>query len=268
MIGSRFIAMTGSEFAFIEAGQFTMGSNQAPHPEDGEEPAREVFVDAFRIATAALSVREFAQFIAATAYITAAERMGSSHVFFAHLTNPDEYDMPLADAPWWRDVPGACWHRPNGRDEALADHPVVHVSHEDALAYCAWRGVRLPTEAEWERAAQGGEDLRLNIWSGRFPDAPMGTPGTCAVRDGKPNENGLYHSCGNVWEWTADGFGRLHSPRPARNPGGNLRASNKVVKGGSYLCAPSYCARFHPSSRRPEAPNATTGHVGFRVAAL
>ncbi|MFK7754727.1 MAG: formylglycine-generating enzyme family protein [Sedimentitalea sp.] len=94
----------------------------------------------------------------------------------------------------------------------------------------------------------------------------MAPPGPRAVDDATPNANGLYHACGNVWEWTADGFGRLHSPRDARNPSGNLGAHDKVVKGGSYLCAPSYCARFRPSSRRPETQNATTGHLGFRVA--
>lgn len=243
-----------------------MGADDARHPEDGEGPIRCVHLRQFQIASCAVSNAQFAQFIRATGVVTTAEHRGSSHVFYAHLVDPRDHPIPLAEAPWWRDVRGACWRKPNGTDDARPDLPVTHVSFADAQAYCAWRGVRLPTEAEWERAAKGGDSGDTNIWKGSFPDAPIATPGPRAVNSGVPNAHGLFHSCGNVWEWTADGFGRLHSPRPARNPSGHLGALAKVVKGGSYLCCPSYCARFRPSARRPEHPAATTGHLGFRVA--
>lgn len=245
-----------------------MGATDAPHPEDGEGPVRSVRLSPFAIAAHAVSNAQFAEFVNATGHVTTAEIRGRSHVFYLHLDQPERYPVPLADAPWWRDVPGASWRVPHGAGSAVPDHPVVHVSHADALAYCAWKGVRLPTEAEWECAAQGGDTGPINIWAGEFPNAPAGEVRLHPVASGLPNAQGLYHTCGNVWEWTADGFGRLHSPRQVHNPSGNLGASRKVVKGGSYLCAPSYCARFRPSSRRPEHPNATTGHLGFRVAEL
>jgi len=257
-----------TDFAFIPAGTFMMGADPAPHPEDGEGPVRRVILDAYAIAAHAVSNAQFEAFVRATGYVTRAEARGRSHVFHLHLEEPQRHPAPLADAPWWRDVTGACWRRPDGTRAAEPTHPVVHVSHADAIAYCAWKGARLPTEAEWERAAQHGDEGAINIWKGRFPDAPTGPVGLRPVSSGDPNRHGLYHACGNVWEWTADGFGRLHSPRAAQNPTGSLGASRKVVKGGSYLCAPSYCARFRPSSRRPEHPDATTDHLGFRVAEL
>ena len=266
MIGTRSIPMTTPDFLRIEAGAFRMGAENAPHPEDGEGPARSVHLDTFLIAAHAVSNTQFSTFIEATGYVTTAEAQGWSHVFFLHLSEPDKHSGPLAEAPWWRKVTGANWRAPNAERDALPDHPVVHVSYEDARAYCDWTGMRLPTEAEWERGAQSSNDGPINIWRGDFPNAPTGTPGTVAVQDGVPNPQGLVHACGNTWEWTADGFGRLHSPRDTRNPGGNLASNSKVVKGGSYLCAPSYCARFYPSSRRAEHPEATADHLGFRVA--
>lgn len=243
-----------------------MGTAQSPHAEDGEGPERTVHLDRFQISACAISTAQFAEFVRATGYVTTAELRGASHVFHLHLTNPDDHPAPLIDAPWWRDVEGANWRVPNGSAGASPDYPVVHLSYADALAYCAWSDTYLPTEAQWERAAQGSNTGAINIWQGDFPSAPIAHPSPKAVDDAHPNANGLFHACGNVWEWTADGFGRLHSPRDARNPSGHLGAQTKVVKGGSYLCAPSYCARFYPSSRRPEHPDATTDHLGFRVA--
>lgn len=245
-----------------------MGADDAPHLEDGEGPVRSVRLTAFAIAAHAVSNAQFAEFVQATGYVTTAERRGRSHVFYLHLDQPEMHPSPLADAPWWRNVSSASWRHPHGAEPAVPEHPVVHVSYADALAYCSWAGARLPSEAEWECAAQGGDAGPINIWKGGFPDTPAGKVSLHPVASGLPNLHGLYHTCGNVWEWTEDGFGRLHSPRPVQNPCGNLGAVRKVVKGGSYLCAPSYCARFRPSSRRSEHPNATTDHLGFRVAAL
>lgn len=241
-----------------------MGSDTAPHPEDGEGPAREVFVSQFQMATTAVANRDFQAFVDSTGYVTTAEQVGFSLVFMRQLDDPDRFSIVDPVVPWWRIVPGANWRQPgSGRaDPAL---PVVHVSHEDVLAYCEWSETRLPTEAEWERAAEPA----LNdpqIWQGRFPDAPVGRVGPVAVDDSSPNPLGLHHMCGNTWEWTADRFARLHGTRKAHDPKGPLNGSARVVKGGSFLCDPSYCARFARSSRRGEHPLTTTGHTGFRVA--
>ena len=259
------MAMMSADFVAIPGGAFVMGAADGPHPEDGEGPARPVEIAPYAIAACAVSNAQFARFVRATGYVTTAEARGASHVFFAHLARPDTHPAPLPEAPWWRDVTGAQWRYPDGSTPAEPDHPVTHVSCADALAYCTWSGTRLPTEAEWECAAAGSAADQVNIWRGDFPANPVAPPGLWAVGSGVPNGNGLHHACGNVWEWTSDGFGRLHSPRLARNPTGNLAARSRVVKGGSYLCSPSYCARFRPSSRRPELPEATTGHLGFRV---
>lgn len=244
-----------------------MGSDCAAHPEDGVAPARPVRLAAFGIARAAVSTAEFAAFVAATGYRTLAEDRGCSQVFQGQLADPSAYPAASAELPWWRRVAAACWRRPDGVTPAPDDMPVVHVGLPDAIAYCRWAGARLPTEAEWERAAGGQGEVRPHIWRGRFPDAPEGVPGPRAVLDAVPNALGLYHACGNVWEWTADRFTRLHSPRLQENPRGPLNGADFVVKGGSFLCAPSYCARYHPWSRRAETPMATTSHLGFRVVA-
>lgn len=243
-----------------------MGAADGPHPEDGEGPCREIALDAYSIARTAVSNEDFAAFVAATGYRSVAEIAGGSHVFVGQLADPDAHPVVAPATPWWRWVAGACWHRPDGLSPAAPDMPVVHVSFADALAYCAWMGGRLPTEAEWEHAAGTQAGLQPHIWQGEFPDRPKSPPGPKPVADARPNEFGLYHACGNVWEWTADRFARLHSPRPDRNPKGPLNGEARVVKGGSFLCAPSYCARFRPSSRRGETPDATTSHLGFRVA--
>ena len=277
-------------FARLPGGWFQMGADDAPHPEDGEGPARQVFVDPFEIAQTAVTQQDFAAFVRQTGYRTVAERAGGSFVFFA-LAGSATPAQSVQQAPWWRMVDGASWRCPNGpshpttaRAPAQPDHPVTHIAHEDALAFCHWAGVRLPHEAEWEFAARGGLDAqpfpwgetltpegahRCNIWQGRFPDhntAEDGFSGTAPVTSFAPNGFGLFNMTGNVWEWTADRFTNLHSPRPVRNPRGPLSGATWVAKGGSYLCHASYCARYRTSSRQPLAPDTTTGNLGFRVA--
>ena len=197
---------------------------------------------------------------------------------------------------WWEYVPGAFWKKPggpgttiNGRDR----HPVVQVTYEDAEAYAAWAGKSLPTEAEWEYAARGGLDgarfawgdeevpngtRMANTWQGDFPwhnSKEDGFEGTSPVKSFAPNGHGLYDMCGNVWEWTTDFFTMRHSdeverpccvPRNPRVSSPQLEEAipRRVIKGGSHLCAPSYCLRYRPAARQGEAVDTSTGHIGFR----
>lgn len=254
----------------IAGGSFTMGSNDGPHPEDGEGPARPVTLDGYRIAATTVTAAQFADFVRATGYKSVAETAGESLVFAGELADPEAHPIAARATPWWRRVEGAFWSSPQGQGPGDPALPVVHIAHADTLAYCGWAGTRLPSEAEWECAARnpaGHADPTRNIWRGRFPDAPIGHPGPVPAHQGIANAQGLFHACGNVWEWTSDRFTRLHGPHHQRNPKGPLNGRDYVVKGGSFLCCPSYCARFRPSSRRAEPPWATASNLGFRVAA-
>jgi sulfatase modifying factor 1 len=274
-----------------------MGAADGPHPEDGEGPVRQVFLDPFAIAASAVTNAEFSAFCRATGYRTLAERLGNSYVFHAFLSEPlSDPSAATVDgnAPWWHLVEGASWAAPDGPDgpdgpestvAGREDHPVVHIAQEDALAYCHWSATRLPTEAEWEFAARGGlaaqpypwgaaleptGQHRMNIWQGTFPGHNTGADGyigTAPVTAYEPNGFGLYNMTGNVWERVADRFTYLHGPRPMKNPRGPLNGADFVAKGGSYLCHASYCARYRTSSRQRLAAGSTTGHIGFRVAA-
>lgn len=251
--------------------RFTMGEG-APWavPGDGEDP-RPGEVGRYALAATAVSNDDFAHFAEATGYRTEAEDYGWSFVFGGLL--PDDFPATrgVAAAPWWRQVEGASWRHPEGPHSGLrdrGDHPVVHISWNDAVAYCAWVGGRLPTEAEWEWAARGGatttfpwgDELepdgvhRMNVFQGTFPGGNTladGWAGTCPVGSFEPNGFGLYNVVGNVWEWTADTFG----------PG------THVLKGGSYLCHVSYCRRYRPAARMGSTPDSSTGNIGFRIAA-
>ena len=273
----------------LSGGWFEMGANDGPHPKDGEAPVRSVWLDPYSIASTAVSNAAFAQFVDATGYVSLAEQLGYSFVFHLFV----DADAPVINAqasdhtPWWVAVKGACWHSPFGPESSVeenADHPVVHICREDALAYCEWANSRLPTEAEWEYAARGGlvgapypwgheldldGEYHANIWQGDFPNTNVALDGyaaTAPVKTYKPNGFGLYNMVGNVWEWTADRYTTRHSPRPTINPRGPLNGHNFVTKGGSYLCHESYCQRYRTSSRQSLAHQTTAGHLGFRVA--
>ncbi|WP_219418526.1 formylglycine-generating enzyme family protein [Pseudonocardia nigra] len=280
----------------IPGGVFRMGDDREEAVRaDGEGPVRPVELAPFRIDATAVSNARFAAFVEATGHVTDAERFGWSYVFADFLTGAAAGNVlpgRMAGIPWWVPVRGASWRRPEGPGSGVddrADHPVVHVSWHDAGAYAAWAGKRLPTEAEWERAARGGlerarfawgDDLepggehRCNIWQGTFPVQNTGADGhlgTAPVTAFAPNGFGLYGVAGNVWEWCADWWSPTWHvaarEEARRNPQGPPNGRQKVIRGGSYLCHRSYCTRYRAAARTSNTPDSTTGHMGFRCAA-
>lgn len=272
----------------IKAGAMLMGAK--PLREE-EGPPHRVEITAFLIDRTDVTNAEFAAFIAATGYITVAERgpNPSSLVF-----SPPEGDQPVGDiADWWRIVPGADWRHPYGPGSSLEgrDHlPVVHVAYEDALAYAHWLGRDLPTEAEWEYAARGGIDgaeyawgnapsgnkkPRANIWQGPFPYLDDGEDGFAMqpspVGCFEANGFGLYDMAGNVWQWTRDlyvpgPFDEADSaPQTASFDPAAPDAAQRVIKGGSYLCADNFCMRYRPAARTGASAGDGASHIGFRT---
>ncbi len=274
----------------VPAGSFQMGDPFGEgYPGDGELHLHEVDLDAFAISPTTVTNERFARFVVDTGYRTTAEVEGSSAVFHTALC-PDAADAVagrVRSAPWWLDVRGADWAHPTGPGSTwqdVPDHPVVHVSWDDAMAFCHWEGSRLPTEAEWEYAARGGlhakrypwgDELepdgtpRLNIFRGRFPVENTATDGystTAPVDAFEPNGFGLFNMTGNVWEWCLDWFDPRAYPRsPRRNPAGPPHGSEKVTRGGSYLCHVSYCFRYRVAARSRNTPDSSTGNCGFRT---
>ena len=287
-------ALGGSTADMFQApgGRFLMGTETDPgFPADGEGPVREILLDGFYIDLFPVTVEAFAEFARAASYETEAERFGWSFVFHRHLP-PERYGSLVEDTvaghEWWCKVPGADWRHPEGPDSGVAarqDHPVTHVSHRDALAFCRWAGKRLPTEAEWECAARGGLEQRIypwgqelepggkhlcNIWQGRFPDYDSGEDGyrgTCPVDAFPPNEFGLYSMTGNVWEWCSDWFDPTYHVTATRtNPVGPPGGASRVMRGGSFLCHASYCNRYRVAARTSNTPDSSTSNMGFRCA--
>lgn len=280
------------EQAAIPAGTFVMGDSSGDrNAADGEVPLHEVTLDAFLIDATTVTNDAFARFVAATGYRTEAEVFGFSAVFHLALAAPDADVLGRpTGTPWWLGVQGADWQHPGGRDsslDGLGDHPVVHVSWNDAQAYCTWAGRRLPTEAEWEYASRGGlaqctypwgDDAvdeggwRANIWQGDFPRTNTQEDGyltTAPVRSFAPNGYGLWQSVGNVWEWCADWFSpRTYTADPVRDPRGPAMGGARVLRGGSYLCHISYCNRYRNSARSQNTPDSSMGNAGFRTVAL
>jgi formylglycine-generating enzyme len=282
--------------AEIPGGVFAMGDARGDgNRADGEDPVHDVQLGAFSIDAISVTVADFARFVEATGYRTEAEQFGYSAVF--HLVvaaDPDDVLGPALPIPWWMGVRGADWRHPEGPlsdTDGREDHPVVHVSWNDAQAYCAWAGRRLPTEAEWEYASRGGldgarypwgDDLlaldgtwRCNIWQGSFPTLNTAEDGwvtTAPVRSYQPNGFGLWQTVGNVWEWCADTFDpTTHSKRPTTaptsNPHGPADVANRILRGGSYLCHDSYCNRYRNSARSSNTPDSSMGNAGFRTLA-
>ena len=272
-------------------GEFLMGTDDPDQfPADGEGPVRRVTLKPFLIEPTAVTNGEFSRFVEATGYVTEAERFGWSFVFHQFVSEAVASTVTdaVAATPWWWRVDGACWKRPEGPDsttEDKMDHPVVHASWNDAVAYCRWAGKRLPAEAEWELAARGGleqkrypwgDELtpggehRCNIWQGDFPNQNTvedGYAGTAPVSSYEPNDYGLFNMAGNVWEWCSDWFSSSYRRRgPTADPSGPARGVARVIKGGSYLCHASYCNRYRVAARSSATPDSSTGHMGFRCA--
>lgn len=276
----------------LPPGEFLMGTDHdAAFAAQGERPVRRVRLRSFQIGSSPVTNEEFAKFVAATGFRTEAEMYGWSFVFWSHIPR-DRVEALVTDtvagAPWWCQVPGSFWRAPEGPGSGVdqrMDHPVVHVTWNDAQAYCAWAGTRLPTEAEWEYAARGGlvqklypwgDDLRpsgehrCNIWQGAFPQedtAEDGYAGTCPVTAFPPNGFRLYSMTGNTWEWCADWFGvQNHFAEVTDDPAGASASTARVMKGGSFLCHESYCNRYRVAARSSNTPDSSSSNVGFRYA--
>lgn len=266
-----------------------MGTNDKDgFPADGEGPVREITLDPFYIDANTVTNLQFSKFINATAYITEAERYGWSFVFYGLLSEENKKaDFQVAaQTPWWCAIQGAKWNQPEGKNSDIndrIDHPVVHVSWNDAMAYCSWANKRLPTEAEWEYAARGGlvqkkfpwgdelmqdNEHHCNIWQGTFPDYNSlddGYLGTAPAKSFQPNNFSLYNMAGNVWEWCSDWFSNdFHQSGPRINPKGPPNGEAKVMRGGSFLCHHTYCNRYRVAARSSNTIDSSTSNIGFR----
>jgi formylglycine-generating enzyme required for sulfatase activity len=289
--------------AWIAGGHSQMGSNHH-YPE--EAPVHPISVDGFWMDTHLVTNQQFHRFVAATGYVTLAEKppcaedypgaipemLKPGSVVFHKPPRPVSLSQHLT---WWGYVLGADWRHPGGPGsdlEGKAQHPAVHISYEDAQAYADWAGKALPSEAEWEFAARGGLDgaeyawgddfmpggqIMANTWQGQFPWENLtcrGFEGTSPVGFFPPNGFGLFDMIGNVWEWTTDWYAPRHAPAKISGccdgmrahsiePGG-LPIPRKVIKGGSFLCAPSYCRRYRPAARMAQPIDSAACHLGFR----
>lgn len=278
----------GDTMVSLPGGTFLMGTDEIGFPEDGEGPVRRVGIRPLAMDRLAVSNARFSEFVDATGYLSQAERFGSSFVFAGLLPDGFPEMRSVAGAEWWREVHGADWRHPAGPgstiDESM-DHPVVHVSWNDAVAFTRWAGFRLPTEAEWEYSARGGltqkrfawgDDLApggmnmCNIWQGTFPTVNTledGYFGTAPVDAFPPNAFGLHNMAGNVWEWCADWFSATTYRDGVReDPTGPAMGIARVIRGGSYLCHESYCNRYRVAARSSNTPDSSTGNLGFRCA--
>jgi formylglycine-generating enzyme len=296
---------------WVPGGEFVMGSGGGPR---NEQPPHRVRVDGFWMDAHEVTNAEFRRFVEATGYVTtaekpvdweemrkqlpagtpkpAAERLVPGSMVFTPTAGP----VALTDSrQWWRWVAGADWRHPEGpasSPDGREDHPVVHVSWDDAVAYAAWAGKRLPTEAEWEFAARGGlpgkkftwgddppaEDSRLaNVWQGNFPYENGKLDGydrTAPVKSYPANGYGLYDMAGNVWEWCSDWYRADAYARRSEvvaNPAGPAESwdptgpePRRVTRGGSFLCHVAYCESYRPGARRGTPADTGMSHIGFR----
>jgi formylglycine-generating enzyme required for sulfatase activity len=302
---------------WIPGGEFSMGSDERTDGLCGgvdilpdARPVHRVYVDGFWMDATEVTNAEFARFVNATRYVTVAERRPRAEDFpgappellvpGSLVFSPPKYAVPLDDPlAWWRYVPGANWQHPEGPGSDLRgreNHPVVQVAYEDAAAYAAWAGKRLPTEAEWEFASRGGhagqrylwgDELtrqgrwQANVWQGDFPQHNTQADGfssTAPVASFASNSYGLFDMAGNVWEWCSDWYRpdtyKTEAGVVTRNPAGppanesydpqEPGVTKRVQRGGSFLCSDQYCSRYLPGARGKGAPDTGSNHVGFR----
>ncbi|HEV3085020.1 MAG TPA: formylglycine-generating enzyme family protein [Gemmataceae bacterium] len=304
---------------WVPGGEFTMGTDSdLGHPD--EKPAHRVRVDGFWMDETDVTNAQFRQFVEATGYLTTAEKpvdveeilrqsppgtppppkenLAPGSLVFVATREPVTLAGPDAHRAWWKWTPGANWRHPEGPGSSIDgkdDHPVVHVSWLDAVAYAQWAGKRLPTEAEWEFAARGGLDakpyvwgddrptetnIHANIWQGDFPyrnTAADGYERTSPVKAFAPNGYGLYDMAGNVWQWCSDWYRidlyRQRAGQPVTvNPTGPEKSFDprqpysplRAQRGGSFLCNDAYCTRYRPSARHGCTPDTGMSHIGFR----
>jgi len=305
---------------WLPPGEFLMGSGFADANRN-EQPVRKIQVDGFWMDEHEVTNEQFAHFVQETGYLTTAQKkpiwVALSQYLPPNAAKPSEDQLvpgslvftpppgpvPLEDSrQWWKWVPGSDWQHPEGPDSDLAgreNHPVVHVSWDDATAYAKWAHKRLPTEAEWEYAARGGQASKkftwgdspakenkplANIWQGTFPNqntAKDGFERTAPVKFYPPNRYGLYDMAGNVWEWCADLYRADEYARTSPEGAGMVLLVNPagptdswdpnepfgkryVTRGGSFLCHVSYCESYRPAARRGTPSDTGMSHIGFR----
>lgn len=301
-----------SSMVYLSGGTFLMGADESnkmtgPAGINHEKPKHNVELDSFWIDKYTVTNKEYAEFVNETSYITYSEKepkkedwpnalpemlVPASVVF----KQPNQRVDMQNYYNWWEYKPGANWQHPEGPDSNIVDkgdHPVVHVTFDDALSYCEWKGKTLPTEAQWEYAARGGlknaryvwgneakhlKEHVMNYWQGDFPyhnDNLDGYSTTAPVGSFPPNGYGLYDMAGNVWEWVLDWYHpRYYEVSPKKNPTGVMKEHSldpnepnvpkKVVRGGSFLCSEKYCTGYRPSARMATEPLASSNHIGFR----
>ena len=281
-------ALTVDDFeaVLISGGSAMVGTKKALIKDDGESPLRRKMLRPFLISSTTVTNAQFQSFVKATGYVTEAERIGWSFVFWSDVPKNFGPTQGVPGLDWWRKIEGSTWksiHGPGSEDATLSDHPVVQVSYRDALAYADWVGGRLPSEAEWEHAARGGlgdvmypwgdqppndrDFTPCNVWQGSFPHKNLACDGhihTAPAKAFAPNNYGLYQMVGNVWEWTSDTY-RVKSLKSQVKKRLEQMKGFQLSKGGSYLCHKSYCFRYRIAARSGTSPDSAAPHHGFRV---